>query len=69
VVDSTLSPAGTVLVSQYSNQSEAMEFATVTQTGEVHIHEVDGSTSGGPACVISVTVRPMEAIIFARQVA
>ncbi|MFP3647876.1 alpha-amylase family glycosyl hydrolase [Paraburkholderia sp. SIMBA_054] len=68
IVDSTLSPAGTVLVNQYSNQPGATEFATVTQTGDVHIDEVDGSTSDGPACVISATVRPMEAIILARQV-
>jgi glycosidase len=65
IVDATLSPAGKVLALQYGNQSEAIASVSVTMTGAIHIDEVDGGTSGGPACVISVTIRPMEVIILA----
>lgn len=67
IVDSTLNPPGTVMEVRYSNQENAISQATVFSTGAVQIAEVDGGFSTGPACVIEVTVRPMEAIILARR--
>ena len=65
IVDASLRPEGHQLSRLYSNMPNAAGASPVRSTGAVEIHEADGRVSGGPAHVTTVTLRPMEVMIFA----
>ena len=66
VVDVHLSPAPQRLQILYSNKAAPVAPTPVRATGPVRIHEVDRSTSAGPACVVGVTLGPMEIQILGK---
>ena len=66
VVDVHLSPARQRLQILYSNKAAPVAPTPVRATGPVRIHEVHGSTSAGPACVVGVTLGPMEIHILGK---
>ena len=67
VVDSNLSPAGTQFDILLSNQAAPLAPAPVSTSGPADIHEVDGSVSGGPTCMVAVDLAPMEIQILGHQ--
>jgi glycosidase len=66
IVDSVLNEVGATYQILYSNKTDATAPGTVQQTGNVTVHEVDGSTSNGPLHVLRVTLQPMEVQILSR---
>jgi glycosidase len=60
IVDSSLNPPGTQLDVLFANRDSHARPGPVRSTGPAAIVEVDGTTSAGPACVVPVTLGPME---------
>jgi len=67
IVDSNLNPAGSELEVLFTNKSSSSAPGLVRSTGPAEIHEVDGGTSTGPACVVPVNMEPMEIQILGRS--
>jgi len=67
IVDSSLNPVGSELEVLFTNRSSSVAPGLVRSTGTAEIHEVDGGTSTGPACVLPVTVGPMEIQVLGRS--
>jgi len=62
-----LNPVGSELEVLFTNRSSSVAPGLVRSTGTAEIHEVDGGTSTGPACVLPVTVGPMEIQVLGRS--
>jgi glycosidase len=71
IVDSVLNPAGTAFTVAFSNKSTPGQPQNVVQLGQggtLTIHEVDGSTSKGPANAIRVSLQAREAQILVKPI-
>jgi glycosidase len=68
IVDSSLNPPGSRLSVLFTNRDDHAGPGPVRSTGPVEIREVDGTLSAGPACVVPVTVGPMQVQILGRSV-
>ncbi len=68
IVDSSLNPPGSQLDVLFTNGETAVKPGPVRSTGVVEIHEVDGTVSPGPACVVPVNVGPMRIQILGRPI-
>jgi glycosidase len=66
IVDSALNPVGARFKILFSNKATPSEPDIVRQTARVTVHEVDGTTGGGPVNVLRVTLQPMEVQILGR---
>ena len=66
IVDAELNSSGAQLDVLFTNRDSSVKPGTIRSTGPAEIHEVDGTTSRGPACVAPVTVGPMEIQILGR---
>ncbi|MBL6749759.1 MAG: alpha-amylase [Nevskia sp.] len=60
IVDSKLSPAGAQLRLLYSNKPAPLGPGVVQSAAGLEIHEVDGSVSDGPACILPVHLSTTE---------
>jgi hypothetical protein len=68
IVDTSLNPPGSQLDLLFTNGETAVKPGPVRSTGVVEIHEVDGTVSPGPACVVPVNVGPMQIHILGRSI-
>jgi glycosidase len=66
IVDGTLNPPNSPLKILYSNKAAPTAPSAVRTTGQVVVHEVDGSIGHGPLEVVHVSLQPMEVQIIAR---
>jgi len=66
IVDAELNSSGAQLDVLFTNRDSSVKPGTIRSTGPAEIREVDGTTSHGPACVVPVTVGPMEIQILGR---
>jgi len=68
IVDSSLNPPGSQLEVLFANTDDHAQPAPVRATGPARIIEVDGTLSAGPACVVPVTVGPMQIQVLGRSI-
>ncbi|HKE41091.1 MAG TPA: alpha-amylase family glycosyl hydrolase [Casimicrobiaceae bacterium] len=68
LVDSSLNPPGSRFEMLFANRQPSVSPGPVSETGPAEIHEVDGTVSTGPACVVSVNVQPMQVQILGQSV-
>jgi len=68
IVDSNLNPPGSQFDVLFTNREIHAKPGPVRSTGAVEIHEVDGTVSAGPACVVPVNVGPMQIQILGRPI-
>jgi glycosidase len=66
ILESQLSKAGDTYRILYSNKANPIAPSQVKQTGQVTVHEVDGSIGHGPLHVIRVSLQPLEVQILGR---
>ncbi|HWY88774.1 MAG TPA: hypothetical protein VNX28_18830, partial [Gemmataceae bacterium] len=66
ILESQLSQAGDTYRVLYSNKSNPTPPSQVKQTGQVTVHETDGSIGNGPLHVLHVTLQPLEVQILGR---
>ena len=67
IVDSSLNPPGSQFDVLFANGGSHATPGPVRSTGAVEIREVDGALSTGPACVVPITVGPMQIQVLGRS--
>ena len=68
IVDSSLNPPGSQFDVLFTNRDTHAKPGPVRSTGTAEILEVDGTISAGPACVVPVTVGPMQIQILSKPI-
>lgn len=70
IVDRILNPSGTELAVRYTNILPPFAVQTTVTRHDAHtvtIHELDGSTTDGPAHSVHVSLQPMQTLVLARN--